>query len=212
MGDISQKFREVQLQLKRAEALLEDLELNRGDDRMDVQTAASKSCGELARSILDLQDMVDSEHSGKREVLKRKVRALQEEHQVVQQGLEKFISGAQKRRMAARNRNQLFGAAPGDGDNQNAMRHLHQEQDSIGKSQDAVNNLVSEGEAILAALGRQGKRFDTIGDRLGSFMQTMGLSRSIITTISRTHRTDSLLVYSGMIVVSFCLFLIWWFK
>ncbi|KAJ9472756.1 Protein transport protein bos1 [Diplonema papillatum] len=209
-SEVQEKYKQAKKMLHRANILLEDLEMGRNESE-ELQEEISMMINRLARQLDVLKSLVDTDTSVRRELLKRQVKALQEEHSDVQTGLEKYLKGAHKRRMAATNRKDLYSRMVADED-LTATEALSRESDSIAKSRQRVSGLVAEGSAVLEALKSQSNTFRSTQSKLLSFMESLNISGSIITTINRTQRADRMIVYSGMVAITFLMFLIYWFR
>ena len=206
----SDQYRNTKGMLNRASQLLVDLEIGRGDPD-ELQGRISKSCSDLQTALGELADMVADERSGRRAVMQQQLRLLEDEHQDVQMGLKKYITGAQKRRMAQKNRQALYTGMDAP-ENLAGTEMLEKEGQSIDKTTNAMQSLVEESQAVLSALRTQTSAFQRMSKRLTTVVESSSLSRSILQTISRTERTDALIVYVGMFVITFVMLLIWWYR
>ena len=211
MVELSEHFRAARQLLNRAGHMLEELELGHGSAD-DLQDKISRLCADLETSLSELEELVDGEHSSKREMMKQRLKALSEEHRDVKMGLQKYLKGAAKRRLAARSRAALFaGGADGDVD-YTAQEHLGKEASGLNNATNSVENLLQESQAVLESLRSQGRSLNLTSGRLMNIIESSSLSRSILATIRRTERTDALIVYVGILVITFLLGLIWWYK
>eukprot|EP01059_Diplonema_ambulator_P001362 TRINITY_DN11138_c0_g1_i1.p1 TRINITY_DN11138_c0_g1~~TRINITY_DN11138_c0_g1_i1.p1 ORF type:complete len:197 (+),score=58.69 TRINITY_DN11138_c0_g1_i1:66-593(+) len=175
-----------------------------------MQGRISGVVNRAARALHELREMADKEQSGKREVMKRSIKALCDEHECVSSGLDKYITGVHKRKVASRQRQQLMeGYVPED---HTSTTLLSEEADSIRKTKKNIANLTSEGAAVLNALRSQTATLQSTSSKLTSYLASMNLSGSIITTITRTERTDKVIIYCGMLIITFMMALIYWYR
>ena len=206
---IQEKIREARLLVHRSNNLLEDLELGRGGS--DLQTKVDDVANQLATKLGELKEMADQETSGKRELMKRQVMALCEEHTDVRKGIDRFITTAHRRNVASRRRNELMEGANYSED-RSAQQHLTAEGEGIASVQRSLDSIVGEGDAVLQALQGHTTVLQSTQQKLYSYLESMQLSGSILTTIQRTTRTDSIILYGGMAIVTLMLLIIYWYK
>ena len=72
-----------------------------------------------------------------------------------------------------------------------------------------MDELMSHAGNVLGALGDQRERLKGAQYRMLDFLNTMGVSSSLLRVIDRRQRMDAILVYGGMFVVTVVLILMY---
>eukprot|EP01060_Flectonema_neradi_P009181 TRINITY_DN16564_c0_g1_i1.p1 TRINITY_DN16564_c0_g1~~TRINITY_DN16564_c0_g1_i1.p1 ORF type:complete len:225 (+),score=35.39 TRINITY_DN16564_c0_g1_i1:51-677(+) len=207
---IQDKIREARLLVHNANMLLEDLELDRGVS--DIQTQVETVSDKLTTILNELKVEAEQETSSKRELVKRLVLGLVEEDKDVKGRLQRYKTAAYNKNLAAKNRAELMKGANAGMEDRTSQQYLAAEANNISSVSRSLDNIVGEGDAVLQALKGHTSILQSTQQKLYSYLESMQLSGSILTTIQRTTRTDSIILYGGMFIITSMLIIIYWFK
>jgi len=70
----------------------------------------------------------------------------------------------------------------------------------VDNAQSALQEVISQGDKLK---GVRRKVLDVINN--------IGISQSVLSSVSRRERIDRLLVFGGMILITLLLLMVWWF-
>eukprot|EP00026_Physarum_polycephalum_P008189 Phypoly_transcript_08268.p1 GENE.Phypoly_transcript_08268~~Phypoly_transcript_08268.p1 ORF type:complete len:127 (-),score=14.90 Phypoly_transcript_08268:358-738(-) len=91
------------------------------------------------------------------------------------------------------------------------MEQLYREGKSLQRSHRTLDDIENAGREIIGALAGQNEIIRNAQRKLWDVANTLGLSQSLIRRIQRRHSGDRVLVYTGMVLTLFILFLLWYF-
>lgn len=93
--------------------------------------------------------------------------------------------------------------------NYEAMDHLEREKKSLQYARQRMQAMESESKEVLQALQDQGRRLGGVGNKLGSVLESLGVSNTTILQIVRRNEADAWIVYGGVALLLFFLWYIW---
>ncbi|KPI83890.1 putative SNARE protein [Leptomonas seymouri] len=93
--------------------------------------------------------------------------------------------------------------------NYEAMDHLEREKKSLQYARQRMQAMESESKEVLQALQDQGSRLGGVGNKLGNFLESLGVSNTTILQIVRRNKTDAWIVYGGIALLLFFLWYAW---
>lgn len=93
--------------------------------------------------------------------------------------------------------------------NYEAMDHLEREKKSLQYARQRMQAMESESKEVLQALQDQGRRLGGVGNKLGNFLESLGVSNTTILQIVRRNEADAWIVYGGIALLLFFLWYIW---
>ena len=82
---------------------------------------------------------------------------------------------------------------------------------SMRRSNQMVDDLLDSGANILGSLHEQKDRLKSARRKVLNVLDTLGVSQSVLKVIDRRQRMDAIIVYGGMFVITFFIFVFWWF-
>jgi golgi SNAP receptor complex member 2 len=164
------------------------------------------------------------ENPAKRDIWKRKVEQVVEECDQFRIALERFGSRESRRMQEVQEREELMRRMNGNGNMMNNnnngevtlnMGTSYDAEASAGismrRSGQMVDDLLETGASILGNLNEQKDRFKSAQRKVLSVLDTLGVSQSVLKVIDRRQRMDQIIVYGGMFLITFLIFIFWWF-
>ena len=88
---------------------------------------------------------------------------------------------------------------------------LLQESAGLQRSNAAADGIIEVGHSILEELGNQSQRLMRSKDSILKMANSIGVSKNILRVIERRQITDRVILYSGMVVLSLILVILWWY-
>eukprot|EP01119_Soliformovum_irregulare_P012125 TRINITY_DN3133_c0_g1_i1.p1 TRINITY_DN3133_c0_g1~~TRINITY_DN3133_c0_g1_i1.p1 ORF type:complete len:145 (+),score=15.51 TRINITY_DN3133_c0_g1_i1:248-682(+) len=88
---------------------------------------------------------------------------------------------------------------------------LAKEGDSLDHSLNKARDIESQTIEILAGLYNQNRQIRGMVDKMHSFANTLGISRSIMRVIDRRQQMDKNMVYGGMVAILLLIIFMYWF-
>ena len=82
---------------------------------------------------------------------------------------------------------------------------------SMRRSNQMVDDLLDSGANILGSLHEQKDRLKSARRKVLNVLDTLGVSQSVLKVIDRRQRMDAIIVYGGMFIITFFIFVFWWF-
>ena len=156
--------------------------------------------------------LVVQENTSKRDIWKRKVEQIVEDCDQYRVALDRFKSRENRRQADQRDRDELMHRVTSDDEFRLLVGQYDAEAGariSLQRSGGMVDELMSHAGNVLGALGDQRERLKGAQHRMLDFLNTMGVSSSLLRVIDRRQRMDAILVYGGMFVVTVVLILMY---
>jgi len=147
-----------------------------------------------------------------RALAQRKAHRIEQDHALVRGDVEKHIGKFYKAQKEAEDRKRLFGADSskrGSGRDDGVQSALRENKNLRGADSE-LDRMIGQGRAVLGNLVDQNKILKKARTTLLDAASTIGMSRSVIGTIERRSKEDSMLVYGGMLLTVFLLGSLWW--
>ena len=166
--------------------------------------------------------LIVKENPSKRDTWKRKVSQISEECDQYRIALDRFGSRESRRMQEEQEREELMRKMNGGGNMNNAsgdvtlnMGSSYDAEASAGmsmrRSNQMVDDLLDSGANILGSLHEQKDRLKSARRKVLNVLDTLGVSQSVLKVIDRRQRMDAIIVYGGMFVITFFIFVFWWF-
>ena len=166
--------------------------------------------------------LIAKENPSKRDTWKRKVSQISEECDQYRIALDRFGSRESRRMQEEQEREELMRKMNGGGNMNNAsgdvtlnMGSSYDAEASAGmsmrRSNQMVDDLLDSGANILGSLHEQKDRLKSARRKVLNVLDTLGVSQSVLKVIDRRQRMDAIIVYGGMFVITFFIFVFWWF-
>ena len=202
---------------------LERLEGAEARGTLQSSTALSRDMHAKLRELMTITQQVESqwrvlvvkETSGKRDIWKRKVEQIVEDCDQYRVSLDRFKSRETRRNAEQRDRDELMQRVTTDDDFRLLVGQYDAESGarvSLQRSGGMVDDLLVHAGTVLGSLGDQRERLKGAQHRMLDFLNTVGVSSSLLRVIDRRQRMDAMLVYGGMFAVSAVLLLLYFWS
>ena len=199
---------------------LEQLEGAEARGTLQSSTALSRDMHAKLRELTKITQQVESqwrvlvvqETTGKRDIWKRKVEQIVEDGDQYRVSLERFKSRENRRNAEQKVRDELMQRVTNDDEFRLLVGQYDAEAGakiSLQRSGGMVDELLSHAGNIVGSLGDQRERLKGAQHRMLDFLNTVGVSSSLLRVIDRRQRMDAILVYGGMFIVSAVLLLVY---
>ena len=199
---------------------LEQLEGAEARGTLQSSSSLSRDMHAKLRELSKITQQVESqwrvlvvqENTSKRDIWKRKVEQIVEDCDQYRVALDRFKSRENRRQAEQRDRDELMQRVTSDDEFRLLVGQYDAEAGariSLQRSGGMVDELMSHAGNVLGALGDQRERLKGAQHRMLDFLNTMGVSSSLLRVIDRRQRMDAILVYGGMFVVTVVLVLMY---
>jgi Golgi SNAP receptor complex protein 2 len=164
---------------------------------------------ELNRQLDCMDDLVNRETPGQRDVWKRKITELRQECVTLQQsGRSVEYSRQHNSYQNEREELMLRRRKRRQGDNSDLANYADESQ-SLQQSNNMVGDIIASGQASLTGLVEQRQRLRGVKRVLVDIGSRLGLSQSTMRIIERRDITDAYLVAAGMVITCIVIYFVW---
>jgi golgi SNAP receptor complex member 2 len=184
---------DLQFQLREVEAKrMSHSDLQIGLDALGVQAA-------------QLERLAEKEVN-RRDEWRAKVREIVDTQRWLEERLQRWRRHHDKAALEDSERRELLGRCELPS---SVIAALDEEGESLSRSTNVVSSLIENASASMSELASQREMLKGTQRRVLDMLTTLGVSSSTIRVIERRNVVDRAIVFGGMVVVTFCLFLLW---
>lgn len=186
-------------------------ELERGNSTTIRVSDIVLGLQEMNIRLDELDKRASGESKSHRDDYKRRVVYLRNSYNHIKSSLESFA----KRKglsLYEHNRAELFGNADLELGSRPVKDEEIAENTSLSNSEKMIREYLSVGQSTLSELVSQRDRLKNVQRRVFDILNYLGLSNSLMRAVEGRDRTDRLIVFGGMGLVTLLLVLIWWFR
>ena len=168
----------------------------------------SLGLGEMSKRFDQLEKLVHAEPKERREDCKRRISHLRNSHVHIKFSLDSWVRRNNQYNFAIQKRS-LFGNADLEGGTISDAEVA--ENSSLGHSSRMMNDYLSQGQETLGNLLSQRERIKSVQRKVLDILNYLGLSNTIIKVVERRDTVDKWIVYSGMVLITFTIFFVFWY-
>lgn len=168
----------------------------------------SLGLGEMSKRFDQLEKLVHAEPKERREDCKRRISHLRNSHEHIKFSLDSWVRRNNQYNFAIQKRS-LFGNADLEGGTISDAEVA--ENSSLGHSSRMMNDYLSQGQETLGNLLSQRERIKSVQRKVLDILNYLGLSNTIIKVVERRDTVDKWIVYSGMVLITFTIFFVFWY-
>ncbi|EGC39993.1 hypothetical protein DICPUDRAFT_147144 [Dictyostelium purpureum] len=187
---------------------LETLETGQ-DTSVIIQSKLSTNINQLSRLTDQIDGMVSNEPVAKREIWRIKIKQLIDESKSLRKSLDTYLHTKYKKQMEEEEKTKLLGRRKAG--ETTALGNLMKEHQHLNDSNSTIDTLTEMGNSIIYNLVGQNSKIKNVHKKIYDIANTLGLSRTIMQKIKRRQYQDKVIVYSGMAIVLFIVFILWYF-
>eukprot|EP00026_Physarum_polycephalum_P013867 Phypoly_transcript_14320.p1 GENE.Phypoly_transcript_14320~~Phypoly_transcript_14320.p1 ORF type:complete len:217 (+),score=27.35 Phypoly_transcript_14320:2-652(+) len=202
---IDEKYKESNKLLMLVRGDLELLETGK-DTSVFLQGRLTTNLNQLSRVTNDLSSLVGQQPGLKRELWRIRVKQLVEDCKTARQSMEGYLKVKYAKDKDEEDRRKLLERHNANPTN---MKSLEDTRASIRRSHQLADNIKNIGLALMHSLGEQNETLKNSQRKLWDIANKLGFSQRLIRNIQRRHAGDRILVFSGMILTLFILFVLW---
>mmetsp|Transcript_41250 Transcript_41250/g.106710 ORF Transcript_41250/g.106710 Transcript_41250/m.106710 type:complete len:210 (-) Transcript_41250:796-1425(-) len=201
---IEDNNREASLLCKETRSLLDEAEKS-GDDM--IRKRVEEKLKHLSKTLDTYKTLIASEPVHKRDVWFRRHQAKWNEYEDLRKGLQRLGSKMHPSSNSARDA-LLSGARKTISQVGNAW----DEATSIARSSQMISDLQKQGVGVLGNLSEQKDTLKAARRKLLDVLNTLGVSRSLLSVIERRQNIDKYIVYGGIAVTLLILITLLYFR
>nr|CCC94546.1 putative SNARE protein [Trypanosoma congolense IL3000] len=203
-------FAELRERLERTRRVLISL----SEGRVDQPDNGSSGNGSVGSSSLLKMSSVHARVAGRQAVTnfqRRTAQQLLEELSFIDVSLGRYNRKAEQRNVYHSEVDKLLGSLRNQGgyEDLTAIQHAENERTSLQYSRARVRAMLDESSSVMKALQDQGKQLEGTESKLADVLESLGVSNSTILQVLRRNRADAWLVYGGITLTLFFLYLVW---